>query len=82
MEFPCNKCGLCCRLVRFIDPNWPTRPDGACVHLSVDNRCEIYTTRPRICRVDENLPPGVTVERWYDLNSEVCKELQEASNDE
>jgi Fe-S-cluster containining protein len=80
MPFDCNKCGLCCRLVKLIDPNWPTRADGACIHLMADNRCEVYVTRPRICRVDESLPPGVTVEVWHEVNAEVCKELQDADS--
>lgn len=81
MAFDCNKCGLCCRLVRLIDPNWPTRADGACIHLNADNTCAIYTTRPLVCRVDANLPPGVTVERWHAVNAEVCKELQDGAAD-
>lgn len=29
----------------------PSRPDGACIHLTPDNLCAIYDTRPDQCRV-------------------------------
>lgn len=31
----------------------PQREDGACIHLSAQNECKIYETRPNICRVDK-----------------------------
>lgn len=31
----------------------PQREDGACIHLTQDNKCSIYETRPEICRVDK-----------------------------
>lgn len=76
MAFPCNNCGACCRRVKAIDPRWPTRPDGACVHLTQDNRCAIYVSRPMVCRVDEGKPKSISIERWYQLNSEACAQFQ------
>lgn len=78
--FACNGCGECCRRVSQLSPSWPTRPDGACVHLGADNRCAIYETRPLICRVDESRPASVSVEHWHKLNADVCAQLQRESN--
>jgi uncharacterized protein len=74
--FSCNGCGGCCRRVKRIHPDWPARADGACIHLTQDNRCAIYATRPLVCRVDEARPVGVTVERWHKLNADVCAQFQ------
>lgn len=74
--FACNGCGACCRKVKFLHPDWPTRPDGACIHLTQDNRCAIYENRPLVCRVDEGRPAGVPVEVWHGLNAQACAELQ------
>lgn len=76
--FSCNGCGACCRAVKFIDPNWPTRLDGACINLTVDNRCAIYETRPLICRVDEGRPAAIPVEKWHQMNEEACAQLLKA----
>ena len=53
MDFPCVKCGLCCRLIKDI----PALADydkgnGVCRYL-VGNLCAIYETRPAICNVKE-----------------------------
>lgn len=76
--FSCSGCGACCRQVKRVHPDWPTRVDGSCVHLTQDNRCDIYATRPRACRVDEARPHGLAVETWHRLNAEVCTQLQAA----
>ena len=51
-QFPCTKCGACCRftfgLKRF---GLKVKEDGSCVHLGKDDLCEIYETRPAVCRV-------------------------------
>lgn len=72
----CTSCGACCRRVRNIRPDWPTRPDGACVHLNPDNSCAIYETRPKICRVDASRPSTVTEAEWNALNAKACNEMQ------
>ncbi len=74
-DFPCSKCGACCKLAPARVPGWPARPDGACAYLTPDNLCSIYETRPLVCRVDEARPPGVTVERWHALNLEACAQI-------
>lgn len=75
-SFACNGCGGCCRRVKALDPNWPTRADGACVHLTQDNRCAIYEKRPAVCRVDEGRPRAIPVERWHKLNADMCAQFQ------
>jgi Fe-S-cluster containining protein len=74
--FQCSGCGACCRKVKVLHPDWPTRPDGACIHLTQDNRCAIYETRPLICRVDEARPKNLSVEHWHRMNAEACRMLQ------
>lgn len=74
--FACNGCGGCCRRVKMIHPDWPTKPDGSCVHLTPFSRCAIYEQRPLVCRVDEMRPAGISVERWHQLNAEVCAQFQ------
>jgi Fe-S-cluster containining protein len=31
------------------------RPDGSCVYLNEESRCDIYSTRPPFCRVDDRI---------------------------
>lgn len=78
--FSCNACGICCKLVKAIYPNWPTRPDGACVHLTPENKCAIYETRPKECRVDANKPKGMVLEDWQKFVASGCAELQKGAH--
>lgn len=77
MDFPCSSCGACCRRVRSIAPTWPTTPDGACIHLTKDNRCAIYETRPLICRIRDLRPSWITVKEWHAANAAGCNRMQE-----
>ena len=70
MSFPCTKCGACCHVAGYIG-FMPKREDGACVHLSADNTCEIYEDRPPECRV----PDGP--KRLHEATAAVCNVLQE-----
>ncbi len=79
MSFPCFKCGECCRHIGEIpELSEFDRGDGSCVHL-VGNICNIYESRPEICRVDvmydryfsEMMPK----EEFYKMNLEVCRQL-------
>lgn len=63
--------------MRFIDPTWPAKPDGSCIHLNADNTCAVYETRPLVCRVDANRPAGMSVAEWHELNARVCRDLKE-----
>lgn len=78
-KFGCVSCGACCRGVIHIPGVFeePINPDGSCSHLTADNRCDIYETRPRICRIDEYdvAALGLTKEQWHDANYESCEQL-------
>lgn len=78
--FPCSQCGECCRhidkvpqLAEFDTGN------GICVHLC-GNKCDIYETRPEICRVDlmyeKYFAEQYTREEFYSLNERMCKDFQ------
>lgn len=78
MAFPCTSCGLCCRIAPTVVPGWPTREDGACIHLAHDNTCKIYSTRPEVCRIDAMQRRSGRDEREYhEATAEVCNRLQE-----
>lgn len=47
------------------------------MHLTEDNRCAIYETRPDICRVDRLKPDGMTFAEWYRANAAACNALQD-----
>lgn len=79
--FVCTKCGLCCRNIDKIPAlaNFHTG-DGVCIHLTVDNLCEIYADRPAICNVNKMYDlfyRGSMPKTEYEkLNIEGCKALQ------
>ena len=65
--FPCTACGACCRNVQYM----PAKEDGSCIYLQEDNKCEIYETRPSICRIPTN-PPLIP----HENTAEICNYLQ------
>jgi len=76
MSFDCSKCGACCRVVGALpEMSAYDRGDGACKHLTDDNRCAIYETRPLLCRVDVMRPPVMTEAGWHEVNHEMCERL-------
>lgn len=81
MEFPCNRCGACCRNVHLAsETQFLDRGDGCCKHYDDHTQlCSIYTERPSICRVDEQYSLNYQkIMRWSDfvnLNIEACKKL-------
>ena len=55
--------------------------DGRCIHF-IDSQCDIYETRPDICRVDKMAEKhGVPLEEYHRLSEEACRKLKGA-NDE
>ena len=49
-EFPCDKCGLCCKMLHLLDEMKEyDRGDGVCRYLTDDNLCSIYDNRPELC---------------------------------
>ena len=79
--FPCTRCGACCRnldkspLLAGLD-----RGDGVCRHLDTDsNLCQIYETRPKICRVSEMFSAfeeQLTWPEYVALNQQACADLR------
>ena len=62
-QFPCTKCGACCKLIpdnALKIYGLPRAKNGGCGHLKDDNSCSIYNDRPDICNVQK---------RWKDLHS-------------
>jgi Fe-S-cluster containining protein len=79
-KFNCTSCGACCRKIGLI-PGFPTKPKPGtteCEHLTKDNRCAIYETRPALCRVDMMRPRGLPIATWYAQNEAACRQLQES----
>ena len=79
--FICTKCGLCCRNIDGI----PELDDfhignGVCIHLSEDNLCYIYSTRPDICNVEKMFElyynKIMSKSEYEKLNLKGCKTLQ------
>ena len=80
MKFQCDKCGLCCRNIRFSSLSAELdRGDGVCKHLK-DNLCEIYAERPIFCNVeayyDKYLSEKISREEFYWRNKEICRQLK------
>ena len=77
--FNCTMCGECCRHIDLI-PQLSEFDDGTgtCIHLK-NNLCDIYETRPDICRVDVMYEKTYSTiysrEDFYRLNEEACKQL-------
>lgn len=84
--FTCDACGTCCTklhknaLYKNLD-----RGDGVCIHFNKNtNLCEIYETRPIICRVDEMYwlyyYKYLDIGAYYSLNYESCRIIQSELN--
>ncbi len=65
MDFPCTKCGACCIIAGKLGL-MPQREDGACIHLTKDNLCEIYEDRPEECVISDK----------FKENAQACNRLQ------
>ena len=80
IKFRCTNCGACCRRIGLL-PGFPTKTKPGtteCEHLTRDNLCAIYETRPSLCRVDLMRPRGVPIATWHAQNEEACRQLQES----
>ncbi len=81
MEFPCSKCGACCRRAGLIpDFPEPVHKDNSCTHLLDDNSCAIYEDRPDICSVDKvrKYFPFLTEKEYVNATIQVCNEMIDA----
>ena len=56
-EWACNKCGACCKDIRWIYPELADET-GRCRHLTDDNECAIYGDRPYHCKRSNFLGPS------------------------
>ena len=84
MKFECDKCGICCKLLKGI-PQLAAfdRGDGVCIHLK-DNLCSIYESRPDICNVEKMyvfFKEQMSEEEYLQLMSNSCKVLKQAAED-
>ena len=80
-EFQCDRCGLCCRLIGGI-PQLVAfdRGDGVCCHLTEDNLCDIYDSRPEICSVEGmyvHFATHMSKEEYLDLMTKSCQLIKE-----
>jgi Fe-S-cluster containining protein len=78
-EFPCEKCGRCCRESEYIPPKFKGK-DGVCIHLK-NNLCDIYEDRPLICNLGayydfmaSTFVLTETKEQFFRKNKQRCKE--------
>lgn len=80
MSYSCDKCGNCCRSLRFSDVYKDLdNGQGVCKYLC-GNLCSIYEYRPLICRIDESyeifFKNQMSKDEYYRLNYECCKYLK------
>lgn len=80
MAFLCTACGACCLAVNLHpELRHLASIGGRCRHLNLDNRCDIYETRPDACRQGvayERYGKGMSREDWDRLSNECCIFLQ------
>jgi len=83
LTFPCTGCGLCCQNISKIEELKDyDLGNGICKYFDHEsNTCQIYDTRPDICKVDEmfisKYNQYFTQEEFYIENAKVCNSLQE-----
>lgn len=82
-KFFCAQCGECCRHIDLVPQLTDfDRGDGVCIHLD-GNLCNIYESRPIICRVDEMYDRIYSKlysrDVFYQLNLDICHEFQKES---
>lgn len=81
IKFDCKKCGQCCRKI------WVTgllkefeNDKGECIHLTEDNLCDIYDSRPDVCNVEKMFElcfkNTMTYDEYLCENYKVCAKLQ------
>ena len=85
MNYKCEKCGCCCKNIYVFDSLFEFKKDlGWCIHLTADNLCNIYDTRPLICNVSEmynkHFKDDFTESEFIEINKAVCRRLQERIN--
>ncbi len=80
-NFPCTKCGLCCRNLNksniYDDLN---SGDGTCIYLDTNtNLCTIYNTRPLKCNIIASytfFKDTMSLKDYIKLNVKACNKLK------
>ena len=62
LKYNCWQCGACCRAIK-------------CRFLK-DNKCTIYETRPKVCRIGFGKPPDMPAEEYLALTEKACHKLE------
>ena len=78
IKFQCSGCGACCKRAGLMGM-MPQREDGACIHLTSDNKCSIYDERPEICNVYKMFlrngkKAGMTEVEYYKFGNNICNQ--------
>ena len=85
MNFPCTQCGLCCQQIKGVQAleNYHLG-DGLCIYYEASVGCEIYQSRPDICRIDEGyvlfFTKIISHQDYYQKNADACNKLQIKNN--
>jgi Fe-S-cluster containining protein len=76
--FPCTACGVCCTNIKtFPFAEEFALKDGSCKHLTKENKCGIYETRPDFCNVKKRSENSLLGEKgYYKLFSMACNHMQ------
>ncbi len=80
--FKCDKCGLCCRSLRYFGELYSDLDDGSgcCRYFDKStNLCSIYEQRPLKCRVDEGYKvyfSNISYEKYIDATIKGCQALK------
>lgn len=81
MNFPCIRCGLCCRKINVVVEAGIKFPykynkDGKCEMLGDDNLCLVYDSRPLICNIEKMaLNEKMGKINYYNKNIDGCNLL-------
>ncbi len=82
LEFPCDKCGLCCEhlsgLELYQDLDNGT---GVCRHFNKSTRlCNIYQNRPQKCNINASyvwFQDQMSYDEYVKMNIKACQMLKE-----
>lgn len=85
MIFPCDKCGLCCKHLELIPQlKEYDSGNGRCIHLTDNNLCGIYDSRPDICNVSRMFDlffcQHMSEDEYIEMNVTGCRKLKERFN--
>jgi Fe-S-cluster containining protein len=84
-EFNCWNCSACCRHCDKVEElKQYDKGDGTCIHLTNDNLCAIYETRPEICNTkrmyDKKWKQFMSWDSYLELSEISCKLLEKELN--